>query len=73
MALVKVNCSRCIGTGLIGAANITVCPDCKGTGTLTVDDSSTLNTLNAAAVTPFEENSSEIPVENIEEIETDGI
>lgn len=53
MATVKINCPKCVGTGLTGVVTESVCSQCTGTGTISVSDASTLATLNTASSTPI--------------------
>ncbi len=49
MSTVKINCPKCLGTGLTGSGVLSVCSECVGVGTIQVDDTSTLQTINAAS------------------------
>lgn len=53
MATVKINCPKCVGTGLTGDVVETTCSQCTGTGTISVSDASTLASLNTASTTPI--------------------
>jgi len=46
MATVKIGCPHCVGAGIIGSANVSVCPTCSGVGTVSEDDTQTLATVN---------------------------
>jgi DnaJ-class molecular chaperone len=54
MATVKIQCPQCLGTGLTGAVNLSVCSECNGTGTISVSDASTIAAVNTASMTPIE-------------------
>lgn len=49
MASVKLQCPKCIGTGIVGSATASVCPQCTGTGTIMADDTQTLASVNTTA------------------------
>lgn len=49
-----MNCPQCSGYGLTGTLNILVCSECLGVGTISVDDTSSLATLNGASLTAIE-------------------
>lgn len=49
MATVKINCPKCVGTGLTGTVAESVCSQCSGAGTISVNDASSLATLSTNA------------------------
>lgn len=53
MASVKMNCPKCCGLGLTGTVVENVCSQCKGIGTITVQDTDTLATISTASATPI--------------------
>lgn len=53
MASVKLNCPKCMGTGLTGDVVETRCSQCSGTGTITVNDSDTITTVHSGSSAPF--------------------
>ena len=50
MATVKINCPKCAGIGLTGEANLVVCTQCAGVGTISVQDTDTVAAVQAANV-----------------------
>ena len=53
MASVKMNCPKCSGLGITGSVVETVCSQCSGKGTIAVQDTDTLATINTASATPI--------------------
>lgn len=53
MASVKISCPKCVGTGITGTVTEAVCSQCKGVGTIAVNDTDTLATISAASATPL--------------------
>jgi DnaJ-class molecular chaperone len=46
MATVKINCPKCQGLGLTGTVQEVVCSQCAGTGTISVNSTDTIATVN---------------------------
>lgn len=55
MATFKINCPKCVGTGITGELPSTevVCTQCKGVGVITCSDTDTMATTNSTSQAPF--------------------
>lgn len=53
MSTVKMNCPKCGGYGLTGTVQEVVCTQCSGKGTISVNDTDSLATINTASAAPI--------------------